>query len=232
MDAGAAAASPSMRSSRRAHQGARPRAGAESSRAPARWSAGPPRRGAVPRCTAGRPRRAPASRRAPPPRPAHRPGPPTDPEECEYSLSFLLRDAAVELLAGVVQARADGDLGRADDVGDLGDVELLDLVQHEDDALLGRQPLERPVDPTQLLLLGEPLVGGERGAGHVLERVGVRHRRRAPRTRAEATEGDVDADAIEPGRQLGVAAEARHAAERDEKDLLHQVVELAAVAED
>src|SRR5262249_34748785 len=56
-------------------------------------------------------------------------------------------------------------------------------------------------------------------------------RRRAPRLRAQPPQSDVHADAVQPGRELRVAAEADHPPESDDEDLLHEVVELGPVAE-
>ena len=49
--------------------------------------------------------------------------------------------------------------------------------------------------------------------------------------RADTAERDVHADAVEPRREPRVAAKPLEPAERDHEDLLHEIVEIRAVAE-
>src|SRR6185503_12437904 len=62
--------------------------------------------------------------------------------------------------------------------------------------------------------------------------VGHSDRGRTTAPRANATERDVDADAIEPGRESRVAAKPLEAAERDHEDFLDEIVEVGTIAED
>ena len=107
----------------------------------------------------------------------------------------------------------------------------------EHDALLGREQLERLVDPFLFLAALEGAIGGlgalgQARVGRGRVEVGDADRRRAPLARADLAERDVDADPVQPGRQPRVAAKPIEPAERDDEDLLDEVIEIAAVAQD
>src|ERR1041385_1642387 len=107
----------------------------------------------------------------------------------------------------------------------------------EDDALLGREQLERLVDPLLLLAALQRTVRclGALGQARIGRRgveIGDADRGGAALAGADLAKRDVDADAVEPGRQPRVAAEPLEAAECDDEDLLDEIVEIAAIAED
>ena len=148
---------------------------------------------------------------------------------CGPSRRVVGGGARVELLARVVQPRAHRQDRRADDAGDLFGLPPFDLVQDEDDALLGRQLVEDAIDRVEAALVVEHALGrlGALRLGGALADV-VGGDLGATLALAQPLQRDVDAEAVEPGRELGVAAEAADRAEDLDEHLLQHVLEIAA----
>ena len=115
--------------------------------------------------------------------------------------------------------------------GNLGRRQPFELVQDEDDALLVGQAGEQAAEGAHALAALDVLVGGELGAAQ--DRIARRlvGEDGAAAGRAPVHEHDVDRDAVEPGAELGLAAEVLQALVGLDEDLLDDVFQVAARAE-
>ena len=109
---------------------------------------------------------------------------------------------------------------------DLFDRIVLDGVEQERDALLGRDAIEQRVQPARELAAGRVLIGrlggivGLVGVAHELERHGP------PHARAQLVQRRVHGDARDPGLEARLAAIAAEALEGLDERRLHQILEV------
>src|SRR5262249_32355856 len=118
-----------------------------------------------------------------------------------------------------------------DDLGDLARSDALELVKHEDDALLVGQAVEQPAERADALSTLGVLVGaGLTALGqHLAERRGGED---GPAAGGPAVhEDDVDRDAMQPGAELGLAAEVFEAPVDLDEHFLDDVLEVSPAAE-
>ena len=105
----------------------------------------------------------------------------------------------------------------------------LDLVQQKDRTLLLGEPIEQATKGAHPLETRDVLVRRETRVGLRLVALGVDELRAAARG-ALVHEHDVDRDAVQPRRELGLASEVLEAAMNLEKNLLEDVLEIGARA--
>jgi len=138
--------------------------------------------------------------------------PPTLEQRTEESAELLLRPG---------HARLSGRLGDREDPSHFLERELLDSAQDDDGALLLGQTLESRAKQLAFFSLSRDSDGPLGGFG---ETVATETARRGALAPLETAERDVRRDPVDPGRELGVAAERAEVSEDVEEDFLRGVL--------
>jgi hypothetical protein len=132
----------------------------------------------------------------------------------------------MELLSAIPQAGADRQLTGTDDAGNLSDVELLDVVKHDDSPILVAQLRQAELKVTSALARFEQGIGQRFVAGQIQISLGE-HEPRAPApVPAPVPEQHAIADRVNPGADVTSTIERTHTTEDLLGRYLHQIIQV------